>query len=154
MGYYLPKNTLGIAKFERNFPQVTVGERSTKPTSGDWVSLVLEHGNAPKGGRYEYAILPHTDAKALENFAKRPAYKVLQQDRNAHIVRSDENGITSYVLFETPEKLPDGLLQKADTSCLVMVEQQAAKPSSPWHSPTWPYTGDPATKHSTRTENA
>ena len=127
VGYYLPKNTLGIAKFERNFPQVTVGERSTKPTSGDWVSLVLEHGNAPKGGRYEYAILPHTDAKALENFAKRPAYKVLQQDRNAHIVRSDENGITSYVLFETPEKLPDGLLQKADTSCLVMVEQQGSK---------------------------
>ena len=127
VGYYLPKNTLGIAKFERNFPQVTVGERSTKPTSGDWVSLVLEHGNAPKGGRYEYAILPHTDAKALENFAKRPAYKVLQQDRDAHIVCSDENGITSYVLFETPEKLPDGLLQKADTSCLVMVEQQGSK---------------------------
>ena len=29
-----------------------------------------------------------TDAAALEAFAKKPTYKILQQDRNAHIVRS------------------------------------------------------------------
>ena len=37
-------------------------ERNPKPTSGDWVSLVLEHGKAPKGASYEYAVLPRTDA--------------------------------------------------------------------------------------------
>lgn len=47
VGYYVPGNV----QFEKNFPQVTVGERSVKPTSGDWVSLVFNHGKAPQGLR-------------------------------------------------------------------------------------------------------
>ena len=128
VGYYLSKNSMKAAKYERNFPQVTVGERNPKPTSGDWVSLVLEHGKAPKGASYEYAVLPRTDAASLKAFAKKPSYKVLQQDRNAHIVRSLTDNLTSYVLFETPQALPEeGLLQKADTSCLVMIREDRDK---------------------------
>lgn len=125
IGYYLSKPSMADARYEKNFPQVTVGERSTKPTSGNWVSLTLQHGKAPKGASYEYAVLPHTDTASLKAFAKKPAYKVLQQDRNAHIVRSLTENTTSYVLFETPQTLPaDGMLQKADTSCLVMIRRE------------------------------
>lgn len=128
VGYYLPNTSMKSANFEKNFPQVTVGERSTEPTSGDWVSLVLQHGKAPKGASYEYAVLPRTDAAALKAFAGKPTYKVLQQDRNAHIVRSLTDNLTSYVLFETPQVLPtDGLLQAADTSCLVMIRENKDK---------------------------
>ena len=128
VGYYLSKSSMADAQFEKNFPQVTVGERSTKPTSGNWVSLTLQHGKAPKGASYEYAVLPHTDAASLKAFADKPAYKVLRQDRNAHIVRSLPDNLTSYVLFETPQALPaDGLLQKADTSCLVMIREDKDK---------------------------
>ena len=60
-------------------------------------------------------------------FAKKPAYSVLQQDRNAHILESPSDKITSYVLFETPQSLlPGGLLQRTDTSCLVMVRKESA----------------------------
>ena len=122
VGYYIAGTSLKSAVFEKNFPQVTVGERSTQPTSGNWVSLTLQHGKAPKGASYEYAILPHTDAASLKAFAKKPAYRILQQDRKAHIVRSLTGNLTSYVLFETPQALPEeGWLQKADTSCLVMI---------------------------------
>ena len=128
IGYYISKASRPTARYEKNFPQVTVGERSTKPTSGDWVSLTLQHGKAPKGASYEYAVLPHTDAAALKAFAKKPTYKILRQDRNAHIVRSPADSLTSYVLFETPQALPDGgLLQKADTSCLVMIREYKDK---------------------------
>ena len=110
------------ARFEKNFPQTTVGERSVQPTTGDWVSLVLQHGKAPKGASYEYAVLPRTDEAALKRFARKPDYEVLQQDRNAHIVRTADGRLTSYVLFETPQALPKkGVVQAADTSCLVMV---------------------------------
>lgn len=128
VGYYIGKSSMESALFERNFPQVTVGERSTKPTSGDWVSLTLQHGKAPHGASYEYAVLPRTDAATLKAFAKKPAYEVLRQDRRAHIVRSltDGRSTTSYVLFETPQELPkEGWLQQADTSCLVMVREEA-----------------------------
>lgn len=128
VGYYVAKSSLKSAKFEKNFPQVTVGERSTEPTFGDWVSLILQHGKAPKGASYEYAVLPRTNAATLKAFAKKPTYKILQQDRNAHIVRSLTDNLTSYVLFETPQALPaEGLLQKADTSCLVMIRENRDK---------------------------
>ncbi len=121
VGYYLPENSLKAAKFEKNFPQVTVGERSTAPTSGDWVSLVLQHGTAPKGAAYEYAVLPCTDRQTLQAFALHPSYRVWRHDDTAHVVHSLADTLTSYVLFDAPDSLPGaGVLERADTACLVM----------------------------------
>ena len=102
-------------------------QNTGKETKGDWVSLVVDHGKAPKNGSYEYAVLPQTNEALMKKFAKKPTYKVLQQDRNAHIVESVSEQIISYVLFETPETtLPGGLLQRVDTSCLVMTHKESA----------------------------
>lgn len=122
-GYYVPV----AARFEKNFPQYSRMQDTGKETKGDWVSLIIDHGKAPKAGSYEYAILPGTDRKTMTAFAKKPAYSVLQQDRNAHILESTSDKITSYVLFETPQSLlPGGLLQRTDMSCLVMVRKESA----------------------------
>ena len=122
-GYYVPT----AIRFEKNFPQHSRMQNTGKETKGDWVSLVVDHGKAPKNGRYEYAVLPQTNETAMKKFAKKPTYKVLQQDRKAHIVASASEQIVSYVLFETPETtLPGGLLQRVDTSCLVMTHQESA----------------------------
>ena len=122
-GYYVPV----AAKFEKNFPQYSRLQDTGKETKGDWVSLVVDHGKAPKGGSYEYAVLPQTDETAMKAFGKKPAYKVLKQDRDAHIVHSPTKNIYSYVLFETPQaSLPGGLLQRADTSCLVMIRKESS----------------------------
>lgn len=122
-GYYVPVKAL----FEKNFPQRSRLQNSGKDTKGDWVSLVVNHGKAPKGGSYEYAVLPQTDAATMKAFAKKPGYKVLKQDRDAHIVQVPAEGICSYVLFETPQAtLPGGLLQRTDTACLVMVQKEAS----------------------------
>ncbi|EJX10588.1 chondroitinase (chondroitin lyase) [gut metagenome] len=122
-GYYVPVK----ASFEKNFPQHSRLQNSGKDTKGDWVSLVVNHGKAPKGGSYEYAVLPQTHAAAMKAFAKKPGYKVLKQDRDAHIVQVPAEGICSYVLFETPQAtLPGGLLQRTDTACLVMVQKEGS----------------------------
>ena len=122
-GYYVPV----AARFEKNFPQYSRMQDTGEETKGDWVSLIIDHGKAPKAGSYEYAILPETDQQTMTAFAKKPAYKVLQQDRNAHILESPSDKITSYVLFETPQSLlPGELLQRADTSCLVMIRKESA----------------------------
>ena len=122
-GYYVPT----AIRFEKNFPQHSRMQNTGKETKGDWVSLVVDHGKAPKNGRYEYAVLPQTNETEMKKFAKKPTYKVLQQDRKAHIVASASEQIVSYVLFETPETtLPGGLLQRVDTSCLVMTHKESA----------------------------
>ncbi len=62
----------------------------------------------------------------MKSFSKKPAYKVLKQDCDAHIVYSPAENIYSYVLFETPQApLPGELLQQTDTSCLVMVHKES-----------------------------
>ena len=122
-GYYVPTPI----RFEKNFPQYSRMQNTGKETKGDWVSLVVDHGKAPKNGSYEYAVLPQTNEALMKKFAKKPTYKVLRQDRNAHIVESVSEQIISYVLFETSETtLPGGLLQRVDTSCLVMTHKESA----------------------------
>ena len=122
-GYYVPTPI----RFEKNFPQYSRMQNTGKETKGDWVSLVVDHGKAPKNGSYEYAVLPQTNETLMKKFAKKPTYKVLRQDRNAHIVESVSEQIISYVLFETSETtLPGGLLQRVDTSCLVMTHKESA----------------------------
>lgn len=123
-GYYVPV----AAKFEKNFPQYSRKQNTEKETKGDWVSLVIDHGKAPKNASYEYALLPQISTAGMKAFAKKPSYKVLQQDRNAHIVKSLIDNTTSYVLFETPRMaLPGNLLLKTDTTCLVMIREQKGK---------------------------
>ncbi|GFH85609.1 chondroitinase family polysaccharide lyase [Bacteroides acidifaciens] len=121
-GYYVPVT----AKFEKAFPQYSRMQDTGKETKGDWISLVVNHGKAPKGGSYEYTVLPQTNETAMKSFGKKPAYKVLKQDCDAHIVYSPAENIYSYVLFETPQApLPGELLQQTDTSCLVMVHKES-----------------------------
>mgnify|MGYP001190276353 CR=1 FL=1 len=48
-GYYVPT----AIRFEKNFPQHSRMQNTGKETKGDWVSLVVDHGKAPKNGRYE-----------------------------------------------------------------------------------------------------
>ena len=124
-GYYVPQmKEQSKLKLEKHFPQMSLAQNTQKETKGDFVSLVVNHGKAPKGGNYEYVILPQTTESKLADYAKKPTYVVLQKDRNAHIVKDLPTGTTSYVLFETPRVLPKGILQKVDTACLVMLREQ------------------------------
>lgn len=121
-GYYVPV----ASRLAKNFSQYSRMQNTGKETKADWVSLVVDHGKAPKDGSYEYAILPQTNAEAMTAFARKPTYKVLQKNRNAHIVQSVSEQTTSYVLFETPQAaLPGELLQRTDTSCLVMIRKES-----------------------------
>lgn len=126
-GYYIPAvKGCDTAALESHDNQLSVSNEG-KPTSGDWVTLTIDHGKAPKGRAYQYAILPQTSKEVMDKFAKKPGYKVLQQNHDAHIVRDLNENITSYVLFETPEVLPEGLVQRVDTACLVMVRELGRK---------------------------
>nr|WP_278961297.1 chondroitinase family polysaccharide lyase [Bacteroides pyogenes] len=123
-GYYVPV----AARFEKNFPQLSRMQNTGAETKGDWVSLVIDHGKAPKAAGYEYAVFPQADAQRMSALQKRIPYKVLRKDRGAHIVQFGGDRVTSYVLFDTPQAdLPGALLQRADTSCLVMTRQESAK---------------------------
>ena len=63
-GYCIAPSSAAKTSYIKAFPQTTVGERSEKPTSGNWVSLVIDHGLKGSEG-----ICPETD---LQSIAARP----------------------------------------------------------------------------------
>jgi chondroitin-sulfate-ABC endolyase/exolyase len=122
-GYYTPDK----ATFTGLVTQQSRTESLGEPTQGQWATLYIDHGKAPKGAHYEYAMLPQTTPEALKAFETTPSYTVIQQDSNAHIVRSTATNTLSYVIFETPKGiLPGGPLLKTDTTCLAMVRNLGA----------------------------
>ena len=122
-GYYIPAKKENKLNFEKNFPQYSRMQNTEEETSGNWVSLTIDHGKAPKGQSYEYMVVPQTNEAVMNKLSKKVPYKVLQKDKNAHVVKDIETNTTSYVLFETPQVLPQGLVQKVDTSCLIMIKE-------------------------------
>ncbi len=119
-GYYVSSFSAGDAVFRRAFPQEGVWERKEGSSLGDWVSLVLDHGAAPSGAGYEYAVLLETDRERMAAFAGKPAYKVLRRDNGAHVVSVPAKGVCSYVCFEPQPRMKQGPVVAVDTSALVM----------------------------------
>lgn len=121
-GYYIPKLPDNVLKFENNVTQKSRYQDSGKENQGHWVNLVVDHGKAPKNKSYEYMVIPQAGSE-MSDISKNIPYKVLQKDRDAHIIQDLKSKTTSYVLFETPKVLPEGLIQKVDTSCLIMLAE-------------------------------
>ena len=96
-GYYVPTPI----RFEKNFPQYSRMQNTGKETKGDWVSLVVDHGKAPKNGSYEYAVLPQTNETLNEEICKEAQLiRYYKQDRNAQYCRVRfPNRSFLYVLF-------------------------------------------------------
>jgi len=102
------------------------------PTTGDFATAWLDHGTAPGGAAYEYAVFPGTDATAMSAIAVQHAnniskpYEVIQRDTGAHVVKWKADGKTGYSIFTTTA-LPAatrnaGLLTGVERPCLVMTQ--------------------------------
>lgn len=99
------------------------------PSEGDFTRAWLDHGQAPTAGSAVWSIKVNTTASAMQAFTaamsqtqtdQRP-YRVLQQDRDAHILHDRASNTTGYVLFTTNDTLPpDSLLRSNSRPCLVM----------------------------------
>jgi chondroitin-sulfate-ABC endolyase/exolyase len=102
------------------------------PTTGNFAKAWIDHGTAPSGARYEYAVFPGTDATAMAAAASAHAnpstqpYQVIQHDSTAHVVKWKATGQTGYALYSSTA-LPAatqnaGLLMSVQRPCLVMTQ--------------------------------
>lgn len=126
-GYYVPAGqTIAMTRSEQHSKH----QKDDSDTSGTFATAWIEHGKAPKNGKYQYAVQVNTDADRMAAFAEAMAdpeqapYRVLQQDRMAHIVQDRATGITGYALFEASEQVNQGLIRAVDTPSMVMTRQE------------------------------
>lgn len=122
-GYFVPAKEQKKIVFEKNFPQLSRMQNTGEPTEGDWVNLVVSHGKAPANESYEYVVIPQTTNEFMDAFSKKPSYKIIRKDKNAHIITNTAAKLTSYAFFEPMKKLKDDFILSVDTSCLIMVKE-------------------------------
>ncbi|MCZ8514256.1 chondroitinase family polysaccharide lyase [Paenibacillus filicis] len=125
-GYYVAAGqTLSISKETQHSKH----QATDADTYGDFAAAWLEHGTAPKDGSYEYAILVGADRERMLAFYKHmqapetAAYRVLRQDRAAHVVRDAESRTTAYALFEADDPIDTGHLVAVDNPSMVMIRE-------------------------------
>lgn len=107
-------------------------QKKETPNEGNFASAVIDHGKAPKGGSYEYAVLVQSNHKSLEDFARKmkskrkASYTVLQKDSNAHIVKDNSSATTAFVIFESGDNINISGVKGVSSPALVMLHKKGS----------------------------
>jgi len=125
-GYYVPASQQIRIKRDT---QASKHNKTKKPTRGLFGSAWIDHGPAPQGASYEYAIILDTDIASMLKFKERmeasPAYRVLRQDDRVHMVHDTATNTTGIACFEPSESIGHPVVQSVNHPSLVMLGQQA-----------------------------
>lgn len=127
-GYYVPSGQSVMVTRER---QRSKNDKTKSPTEGDFGKAYLDHGKAPQGGRYQYAILLGTDIQRMLSFkaeasSKLPPYRVLMQDDKVHAVWDRATETTGIVCFKPMKllSLDTCPVQSVSRPSLIMIQPQ------------------------------
>ncbi|UKB82817.1 T9SS type A sorting domain-containing protein [Chryseobacterium sp. MEBOG06] len=134
-GYYIHAGS-GDLKVQRK-DQQTPSHNQTDPTilnpAAQAAIGYIDHGAAPSGSGYEYAVVPNTTAEDMQSLATSfqasgtKPYQVLNKTGNSHIIKHKATGIYGLVLFQPDSAVPGNTNIKAnDFPCLIMYEPNAA----------------------------
>lgn len=97
------------------------------PTEGCYSTGWIDHGEAPTGGGYEYAMLVQSSVAELGEFAAAPPYRVLQKDEHAHVLEHTERSVTAYAIFSADRELDHGPVARTDVPVVVMVRRETSQ---------------------------
>lgn len=99
-------------------------QNSGERTENNYELAYINHGKAPKNGKYHYSILIKGDEQKQEKFKKNPKYEVLNQDNNSHIVKDLKSNMTGYALFESGKVQNNGFIESVDTPSMILLQER------------------------------
>jgi chondroitin-sulfate-ABC endolyase/exolyase len=124
-GYYVPAGQ-PVTVTRRH--QESRSSWDEEDTEGDFLTAWIDHGMAPSNASYEYMLVVRAAAEAMEKLASEPPYRILQQDRDAHIVHHKDTGRWACVFFASQDvaahEADEQVLpvSSVDHPCLIMAE--------------------------------
>lgn len=127
--YYLPHGG-NVEVYKKQ--QQSRNQHDNKNTSGPFATAIINHGNAPKENKYEYAMLINSDSSRLAQFVSamkpaKPVYKILQQDSAAHILYYAPQQITALASFKENKTTNDALIVSTNRPCLLMYQKSKSE---------------------------
>ncbi|QQE11588.1 hypothetical protein JD969_19215 [Planctomycetota bacterium] len=106
--------------------QISRNHANKKRTEGEYATAWIDHGKAPQNASYNYTVIINANKKRLQDYAKNPLHKVLQQDNQAHIVFDQNSNTYGYVLFEGSTALNQGPVVKTSRPTIVYASEQSS----------------------------
>ncbi|CAH1056357.1 polysaccharide lyase family 8 super-sandwich domain-containing protein [Paenibacillus pseudetheri] len=102
VGYIFPAATDIVAKREARTGswRDIHAKGPVDPVTRNYMTLAIEHGQAPKAGTYAYVVLPGKTKEQTENYSARPDIKVLSNTGRVHAVRDKGLGVTAINFWE------------------------------------------------------
>ena len=119
-GYVVPDG--GELRVQRQV-QISKNYGRDSGGTGTFELAYLDHGSAPQGASYHYAVLVQRSPDRVRAFASSPEYDVWRQDGQAHIVHHRGMKMTGYALFDKDARPIDGPVEGVSLPSLVMVRE-------------------------------
>ena len=119
-GYVVPDG--GDLRVQRQV-QISKNYGRDSGGTGTFELAYLDHGSAPQGASYHYAVLVQRSPDRVRAFASAPEYDVWQRDHEAHIVHHRGMKMTGYALFDTDARPANGPVEGVSLPSLVMVRE-------------------------------
>lgn len=130
-GYYIPRVPKNASLEIKRQRQTNPGPHNKKQVSGEFSTVLFNHGIKPQHAGYEYAVIADANKEKMARFinamrSDRKPYEILQQDDKAHIVTSAIANSTSYIVFDANILFDKGLVRKVSRPASFILEQGKA----------------------------
>lgn len=115
--YWVRNANVGVSRrLQHSYDQSTA-----LPAQNNFALAYIDHGKAPQHAEYEYLVLIQPSLQEEKTWMRRSPYRIIQQDRNAHIVEDLPSQTTGYVFFEAGSPQEKGRIEKVSLPCLAMI---------------------------------
>lgn len=118
--YKVVEGDIVLKKGKQESRDQNTGER----TENNYELAYINHGKAPKNGKYHYSILIKGDEQEQDKFKKNSKYEVLNQDNNSHIVKDLKSNMIGYALFESGKVQNNGFIESVDTPSMILLQER------------------------------
>lgn len=104
--------------------QESKDQNSGEKTENNYELAYINHGKAPKNGKYHYSILIKGTKEEQEDFKKSSKYQVLNQDNSSHIVKDLKSDMIGYALFESGKVQNNRFIESVDTPSMILLQEK------------------------------
>ncbi len=126
-GYFVPKGQpVTVIYGTQTTPKETGADAGSPATTATAAKGYLDHGKVPTAAKYEFVVLPATNATAMAGLesALNGVYTVIQQDEKAHILRLNARRQTGYAAFAPLTGLTGNAITAIDAPSLVSLTEK------------------------------
>jgi len=123
-GFAIPSDGYTGSVVIKRSTQQSRNQANTADTQGDYTTAYIDHGTAPSSGKYRYGIIMQGGAAGAQNMANNFSnyFEVFQQDNKAHVMKSVEDNIYGYAVFDASSVFQNDKVISVNKPSIIMTQ--------------------------------